>query len=245
MLIFGIIVGVSLLGIGCVFFLLYKEKNTGKSSVEKIDSDQIDTDIFDVLESEEDLPIKKSWKEGFNDIFGKVPFLKKKAPLHDIVAEKPLVNFEDALDKLDQEESLETGTASLKVAVKNRAVQNDIAGLSSESEKNVGQDLEVSIQLNELKEKCGRLEGLLGEKTTELEKVQKDFENELKNRNDFNKIKDVLEKELKEVKDKAKDLKNECNVLATEKGMIKKKDLQSVEQSFQNEGALESKPPVQ
>ncbi len=63
----------------------------------------------------------------------------------------------------------------------------------------------ISVELvsdPELQAKCERLETLLTEKGEELEKKERVLANEIKTRKDFNKVKDILEKELKDVKDK-------------------------------------------
>ena len=59
-----------------------------------------------------------------------------------------------------------------------------------------------SPEFLELKEKYLRLETIFKEKSSELEKKEASLANELRIRKDFNKVKDILEKELKEVKEK-------------------------------------------
>ncbi len=54
----------------------------------------------------------------------------------------------------------------------------------------------------DLKNKYEKLESLFQEKSNELEKKEIAFVNESKIRKDFNKVKDILEKELKDTKDK-------------------------------------------
>ena len=75
-----------------------------------------------------------------------------------------------------------------------------------EPEKNkIDQEIESAINTNELKANHTKLEELLKEKNVALEKTQTALENEFKNRKDFNKVKDILEKELKDVKIQARD----------------------------------------
>lgn len=72
------------------------------------------------------------------------------------------------------------------------------------------------IEGKELKEKCERLEKILKEKNEELEKIHPALSNEIKNRKEFNQVKDVLEKELKDTKDKFRQSQNDSNSLNQE-----------------------------
>ena len=70
------------------------------------------------------------------------------------------------------------------------------------SEGTIMGDIELEAKYSELKTKYEKLESLFTEKSEALEKGEKALANEIKNRKDFNKVKDLLEKELKEAKDK-------------------------------------------
>ena len=87
----------------------------------------------------------------------------------------------------------------------------DEATLSRDEEKNIEQEINLSSELNDLKEKYNKLESLFNEKSDALAKAQESLDYELKNRKEFNKIKDVLEKELREAKDKSRNLQVELN----------------------------------
>lgn len=75
---------------------------------------------------------------------------------------------------------------------------------------------ELQNEHKELQDKLSKLEELFVEKSSTLEKSEKSLTNELKNQKEFNKIKDFLEKELKEAKEKAKGLQGEIAAAQTE-----------------------------
>jgi len=76
-------------------------------------------------------------------------------------------------------------------------------------------------ELNEFKEKYDRLEVILREKNQELEKTHQTLLNELKNQKEYNKVKDILEKEIKDLKDKSRALQIELSDNQTEIGKYK------------------------
>lgn len=63
---------------------------------------------------------------------------------------------------------------------------------------------ELKSQHQELQQKYEKLETLFQEKSQELEHTKTELESELKNRKEFNKLKDLLEKEVRDTKDKVK-----------------------------------------
>ncbi len=94
-----------------------------------------------------------------------------------------------------------------------KAVPQDVTSKNpKETQTNIAQTKPESVSLSllpteseeylALKNKYERLEGLFEEKSTELDKKETVLANELKIRKDFNKVKDILEKELKDTKDK-------------------------------------------
>ncbi|MFH1360799.1 MAG: hypothetical protein ABIJ41_07205 [Candidatus Omnitrophota bacterium] len=78
------------------------------------------------------------------------------------------------------------------------------------------QEQSREVALRDLQEKYERLETLFNEKSQELEKAQKALSIELKAKKDFNIVKDILEKELKEVKDRAHKLHLEVGAAQAE-----------------------------
>lgn len=85
----------------------------------------------------------------------------------------------------------------------------------TESELSLKYD-ELLTQHQELQEKLTKLEAMFAEKSSGLEKAEKTLTNELKNQKEFHKVKDILEKELKEAKDKIKDLQGNVATAQTE-----------------------------
>lgn len=91
-----------------------------------------------------------------------------------------------------------TGTASLTTVHYPDTNQQDSASVKREQES--------SAQLEDWKNKYEKLEALFNENSQKLVKAESSLTNELKNREDFFKLKAILESEIKEVKDRAKEL---------------------------------------
>ena len=92
---------------------------------------------------------------------------------------------------------------------------SETSSLSAKEEKSLEREIELSSQLNDLKEKYALLDKLSKEKQKEFEDIESDLKNEIRNRKEFNKVKDLLEKELKDVKDKCHEFKNETSLART------------------------------
>ncbi|MGE0267412.1 MAG: hypothetical protein AB7S78_03000 [Candidatus Omnitrophota bacterium] len=91
-----------------------------------------------------------------------------------------------------------TGTASLTTT------HYDDAGEQNSS--SAKREQESSAHLEEWKNKYEKLEALFHENSRKLAQAEDQLTNELKNREDFFKLKAILESEIKEVKDRAKEL---------------------------------------
>ncbi len=85
----------------------------------------------------------------------------------------------------------------------------------AESEISLKYD-ELLIENNELKSKYAKVEALFAEKSLALEKSEKTLNNELKNQKEFNKVKDILEKEIKDSKDRINSLQADVMTAQTE-----------------------------
>ncbi len=107
------------------------------------------------------------------------------------------------------------GTASI-ITGSPGGKEREISTLSMEEEKRIEAEIGLTSQLNELKEKYELLDRLFKEKSSALEKSEESLQNELKNRKEFNKVKDILEKELKDTKDKARNVQAEMNASQAE-----------------------------
>lgn len=86
---------------------------------------------------------------------------------------------------------------------------------TTESELSLKYD-ELLSEKNQLKAEHTKLETLFIEKSMLLEKSEKTLNNELKNQKEFNKVKDILEKEIRDYKDKVTVLQNEITSAQTE-----------------------------
>lgn len=84
-----------------------------------------------------------------------------------------------------------------------------------ESELSLKYD-ELLSEKTQLKAEHTKLEALFIEKSMLLEKSEKTLSNELKNQKEFNKIKDILEKEIRDYKDKVTALQSEVTATQTE-----------------------------
>lgn len=90
------------------------------------------------------------------------------------------------------------------------------AVLSADEEKKIEQEIDLTARIDEWQGKYERLDKLFNEKSAALEKSGESLRNELSNRKEFNKLKDMLEKELREAKDKARNVQVELNAARSE-----------------------------
>jgi len=111
--------------------------------------------------------------------------------------------------------------------------------LPKEEENQIEKEIELTTELNELKEKYDKLDSMFNEKNLEFEKTKDSLDSELKNRKEFNKVKDLLEKELKDSKDKTRDAhaalnntQKKRNTQLDEKASKLEKDLLKKEDKF-------------
>lgn len=110
-----------------------------------------------------------------------------------------------------------------------------------ESPRAKGEVVSTSLPDLELIAKSEKLELLLQEKTEELEKKEKALEVELKAKKDFHKVKDILEKEIKELKDKAHQSHLEISARQTEIENYKKRIAQLEEKIKAKEQEVKQK----
>jgi len=112
---------------------------------------------------------------------------------------------------------IETGSASLSISTElekagiredHPAVVSSLDPLSSISE--------LQLKIKDLEDKKLKIENLLKEKSELLEKSDRDLIHEQKNRKEFNKVKDILEKEIKDRKDQIQDLEIKLSASQTE-----------------------------
>ena len=82
--------------------------------------------------------------------------------------------------------------------------------------------------------KYERIEILFFEKSTLLEKLEKSFENEIKNRKEFSLLKDILEEQIEKAKERNRHLQSELSSLRNENEEYKTKIIQLENQILQN-----------
>ena len=112
------------------------------------------------------------------------------------------------------------------------------AALSAAEEKKIEQEIDIVAQIEEWKGKYERLDKLFNEKSAALAKSEESLQNELSNRKEFNKLKDMLERELREAKDKARNVQVELNAAKTEAEGSKKRIAQLEEKVTKMEKAI-------
>ncbi|MBI5415640.1 MAG: hypothetical protein HZA29_02380 [Candidatus Omnitrophica bacterium] len=113
--------------------------------------------------------------------------------------------------------------------------------MPAEEEKRIEQEIDLTARLEEWKEKYGRLDKIFQEKSAALAKNEELLQAELNNRKEFNKFKDMLEKDLKDARDKARTVQVELNGTRAEAESYKKRVNQSEEKVTKMEKALLAK----
>ncbi len=97
--------------------------------------------------------------------------------------------------------------------------------ISSQVEASL-EEIEKLTEEAEFKAKCERLEMILKEKNEEIEKKENALSSELKAKKEFNRIKDGLEKEIKDLKDKNHKTQLELSAAQAEVETYRKRGLQ-------------------
>jgi len=178
-----------------------------------------------------------------NIVLTKLKLGKKDSGNDDVPKVTPIPNLKDILNDPKSEEkppepkqAVQTGTASIKTSPAENPPEE--ITLSNEEEKKIEKEVEITAELSELKEKYDKLDALFNEKSTELENTKNSLDHELENRKDFNKVKDLLEKEMKDSKDKTRNIEVELNNALSESDRNKKRGDQLEEKTTQLEKNL-------
>ncbi len=139
-------------------------------------------------------------------LLAKLNLGKKDAESNEIADVSHLPSFSDQAEenKIEKPPSEEpqTGTVSITTAAPQEPEKE--SSLSQKEEEAIGNEIDLSSQLSELAQKNEKLDALLKEKGAELEETKKSLDNELRTRKEFNKVKDILEKEIRDLKDKTR-----------------------------------------
>ncbi|HSV43969.1 MAG TPA: hypothetical protein VLJ10_05380, partial [Candidatus Bathyarchaeia archaeon] len=188
MIIFYLITGAVLVALLYVFWLIWQEQNQDASDGPSAKPDKDEhISAAGILDRIGIKPTPPKKKEGLKKFFPHLGLKEKSNPEQS----EP----DPATAKL--QDPPETGTASLRLDHKEQQ------SINTEVELSIKND-ELQHALEDLQEKYQKVDQLLKEKNDTLEKSQKELEQERKNRKEFNKVKDLLEKELKEANDRTK-----------------------------------------
>ena len=151
------------------------------------------------------------------DILKKLNIGKKDDPepepepkLEDGSEETPLSQLKEHFQQQPEDipaDEPQTGTASIKTVPADKPVEEKPLPEPQGEEKEAPSS--SSSELNKLQGKYEKLDALFKEKGAELQKAQESLENEVRDRKEFNTVKDLLEKELKDSKDRTRDIKVE------------------------------------
>ncbi len=207
MFFFYIGLGIMAIGLGLVSWLLLSEKKEPEKLAEPKKEDKKEKTI---QETPENLLVrlgleKKSAKESKQigsppliSLFKKFTSLKKRGP-----EERPVLpKFDTSLNSPSQ-----TGTASLRL--------NEPTQKSNQPVLNQANVAPLPKEFD-AQQKYEKLEILLKEKTEALESAEKTLSHELKAQKEFNKVRDILEKEIKDKKDQIRKLEVELTEVHTE-----------------------------
>jgi len=226
--------GLSAIGIGIVFWLL-------KMDSEESQNDSVPENALENTQTPVESPEKLTSESKFTSqkeiqVETKTPNLREFYGNEKIETDEAIQNKDG--DKASDQQIL-TDTASITTSpAQPSEVSNEKKSLSPNEEENIEREIELSAELIELKEKYDKLESMFDEKSTEYEKAKESLDNELGNRKEFNKVKDVLEKELKESKDRTRSAQGELKNTQTENENQKKRTEQLEEKTGQLEKDL-------
>ena len=124
----------------------------------------------------------------------------------------PQVSPKEVLGRLGLEDNKTLEKKTAPIAQQPTAITE---AAQAQSELSLKYD-ELLTNHTELKAKYAKVETLFAEKSVNLEKSEKALNNELKNQKEFNKLKDILEKEIKDSKDKISTLQSDLRNAQTE-----------------------------
>ncbi|MBI5150124.1 MAG: hypothetical protein HZA28_05050 [Candidatus Omnitrophica bacterium] len=247
MSVFLVLVGVSVAGVIAVFFLLRREEHSAGLPLRDLGFEP-EAQPVEGSPPAFPLPTKKKEKKAqvvSREEVAKPPVSKnffarlmprKKDPASlqgagtQVREGVPLATLKNFLDEQTRQ-SLAAATPVEKSAAQQ-------AQLPAEEEERIEQEIDLTARLEEWKEKYARLDKIFQEKSAVLAKNEELLQTELNNRKEFNKLKDILEKELKDTKDKSRIIQVELNGARAEAESYKKRVDQLEEKITKMEKAL-------
>jgi hypothetical protein len=194
-IIFYFITLLVIIALGIIFWLIWKESSIDDGPQSKKTEKTITAaSLLDKLGLEKNIKRDPSSNTDIKTLFTNL-LSPKKAP--SITASTIKTPLKEPVENDGEHHLPKSGTAALR--------------LDNHTQQSIAEEVALAIKNDELqkenlliKENYQKIELLLNEKTTELERVQKELEQEHKHRKEFNKIKDLIEKELKDEKDASK-----------------------------------------
>lgn len=168
----------------------------------------------------------------------------------------PFPSLREHLEIEEKKNQPDVGTSSMTTQAVDSKPKEKV-NLTQSEQESIDQEINSSLALDELNNKQNKLEQLIKEKNEQLEKTQKALDSEINNRKEFNKVKDLLEKELKDTRDKSKVLQKEVGELQQEnqnykqqitqleeknKDLIQKETKNAIQQS--SEEPLDKEPVI-
>ena len=235
MSVFFALVGISVAGVLFVFFLLQREKQNAGVALQDFGS-------------KPSLPLPLPDVSKKPGLFGGFVFARlipgKKIPQNrELRQETSLPSLKHFLEEQNrQNPSVRTAVAAAGPAG-GGSKSSSVSGpqLTAAEEKRIEQEIDFAARLEEWKEKCERLDKLLQEKSAAFVKNEELLAVEVNNRKEVNKLKDMLEKELKDAREKARVIQVELNASRVEAESYKKRVNQLEEKITKMEKALLAK----
>ncbi len=135
----------------------------------------------------------------------------------------------------------ESPTVEIPLPIRPRPSVNNPKKVEEETKALLEENISKTAELSEIQTKHEKMDKLLKEKNDELEKKTKELDNEVKNRKEFNKVKDLLEKEIKDLRDKNHKFQLEVNAAKTESENYKKRIGQLDEKITQRDNDIKEK----
>ncbi len=209
------LVGISVVGVAAVFWLIKNEQNAEG------------VPLKDLEPSVDPAVIPASKPMSLLNLLNKFSFGKKtgETPESEILQHPDSFPLGNLFAKEQKKEEFQVqGVVPLVEAESSlsKGIGEELK-LSVVEEKKIDHEIELMAQLDEIKEQNKNLDRLFKEKSAALEKAEASLENELRNRKEFNKVKDILEKELKESKDRSRELQMELGSAKAESDNYQKR----------------------
>ncbi len=152
-----------------------------------------------------------------------------------------ITSMEGDIDKnindIDTDNNSINGSGQLQQSLDKEVIYNN--GIEKTDISSSSTSFPNEKEFKDLEEKYKKLDALFAEKTEELRLTKHQLENEIRNRQEFEKVKELMEKEIQALKEKVRSLREELDKVNVEK--------EGHEQKFQIEEnrSEEQQPPLE